>query len=437
MRAPGASIGVLCGGTLAGAFCVGGYLLAALVLGSPSAALAQKTAAVAATEGIVLVDDAMRAKSTKQSGFAPYRKRDVVLDGAPFPRSLQTEAGGAKASDYLSVLTLKIDGKYERFQATVGREAEETRTGPAYAYFEVWGDGICLFRSTAIRSAQTLVTVPAGTSTRKTPQAIDLVVRGARTLQLVTRFAAELDQQAVNITRARGCIWGNPRLLTASAAAAALTAAVPAATAAVTPAVVPADLKGSRRTPPATPLTADPRRDAVRLAVLLLAAGAGTGDTSREVAPLSPFRYPIKVALLPLRSLVSTPTTARRGGRRPPPPQDTLHPLLAATLPAARRGQDPLFRLLRPDDTAEIARLLPTSFLGSVTEPTAADFTALAAACRARAVNGLVLATVLPGGSPNKGESRLELRLFDAASGTLLARSTQLLPPPPRNETRP
>jgi hypothetical protein len=124
-------------GAHTGSICLGVCCLAVLVTG-PASAASPKPAPeqTSAAEGPVFVDEILTARNTRRSGFASYKSSAVTLEGQVFQHSLITEVGGAKPSDTLSVLTLKIDGKYERFQATVGRSEEEARNGPAYAYLK-------------------------------------------------------------------------------------------------------------------------------------------------------------------------------------------------------------------------------------------------------------------------------------------------------------
>lgn len=440
-------------GALPRSLCFGVCCLA-IFAAVPSPAAPTKTAVAqnAADDGPVFIDEMIGAKSTRRSGFAPYRSLSATLGSDVFPHALMTEVGGAKASDTQSVLTLKIDGKFERFQATVGRSDNEARNGPAYAYFEVWGDGTCFFRSTAIRSAGSMVTTPAGASVRKTPQEINIAVRGTRTLQLVTRYASTIDQQAPGISRAQGCVWGDPRLMTATARD---TPALPAPQKSETPDVsvapvseprivatapavkMPAPVKTKTPTPVKTPTmksappAIDPRRDSVRMAVLLLASGVGSALYADTPQPSPALAYPLKIALMPLRPTLPPVNDRRRRGSESDAPQPTdadLQKLLEANLPTARRGKSSLFTLLDGEGAAQLARVLPTSFMRAVAEPTSGDLSPLASLCRAKQVNAVLIPTLLPGtGTSARGGYRLHLRLFDAVSGSLLSESVQII----------
>ncbi len=443
-------------GALIGGICLGWWCLAPSLPQPVSAALPESFLNQASTgEGPVFVDQVLKAKSTRRSGFAPYRGSVVTLDGEVFQRSLTTEVGGAKPSDTLSVLTLKIDGKFDRFQATVGRSEDEARTGPAYAFFEVWGDGTCFFRSSPIRSAASMVTVPTGATIRKTPQAINISVRGTKTLQLVTRYASTIDQQAPGVSRANGCVWGNPRLLTATASdspdspvtstAPAPAASAPSATSAAAAPVIPAKrpvrprpsalspsvkapVKASPQISPPVKTAADPldpRRDSVRMAVLLLASGVGSASADQP-QPFQTPRFPLKIALMPLR-----PARSARGAQTA---DDRLQKMLEDSLPTARRGKASLFTLADAESAAQLARLLRPSLLSSIVEPAGADIVPLASLSRAKQVEAVLIPTLLPGsGTASRGESRLDLRLFNAQDGTLLAQSTQTISLPRKN----
>ncbi|MES2461731.1 MAG: NPCBM/NEW2 domain-containing protein [Armatimonadota bacterium] len=441
-------------GVLTSGICLGVCCLAVLaggpVLASPLKPAAQESTAA---EGQVFLDEIIKARSTRRSGFAPYRSTVATIGGEVFRRSLITEVGGVKPSDTLSVVTLKIDGKYERFQATVGRSDEEARNGPAYAYFEVWGDGTCFFRSTAIRSANNMVTVPSGATVRKTPQTINITVRGTKTLQLVTRYASTIDQQAPDVTRANGCVWGDPRLLTAVASTAPVTnnppdepaqpsnpvaptlpkTQQPPKSVATAPVPQKAPVKAPiKASPPskAVPVSVDPRRDSVRMAVLLLASGVGSTLSADPGQPPLSLRYPLKIALLPLRPSTKAAGDRRRGSAtgdmQSNDPQ--LQNLLETSLPTARRGREALFTLLDQDSATQMARLLTPSLMTAIIEPTSADILPLAAFCRAKQVDAVLVPTLMPGtGTASRGGSRLDLRLYDAATGTLLAQSLQVI----------
>jgi hypothetical protein len=160
------------------------------------------------------------------------------------------------------------------------------------------------------------------------------------------------------------------------------------------------------------------------MTVLLLASGVGSAASTDVPQPSQTLRYPMKIALLPLRP---SNTSAR-------PTDAHLQKILEDTLPTARRGNTSLFTLLDRESAAQMTRLLPSSLLTGIVEPTSRDILPLSSFCRARQVNAVLIPTLLPGsGTTGRGGSRLDLRLFDAETGVLIAQSVQIISPSNRN----
>jgi hypothetical protein len=159
------------------------------------------------------------------------------------------------------------------------------------------------------------------------------------------------------------------------------------------------------------------------MAVLLLASGVGSATSTETPQPPQTLRYPLKIAVLPVRPV---------SGAQPSDAQ--IQKILEESLPTARRGSATLFTLLDQDGTAQLTRLFPSSLLNAIVEPKSTDILPLASFCRTRQVDAILVPTLLPGsGTTSRGGSRLDLRLFDAVNGTLLANSLQIISLPNRN----
>jgi len=348
-----------------------------------------------------------------------YLARSLSVGKTVFPHALITEVGGAGSSQTLSILALNLEGRYERFQASVGRDRSLSENGSAAAAFEVWADGTLLYRSAALRPSR---------GRNATLQPIDLLVRGTRSLQLVTRFADTETHTGNNgPVRASGCLWGDPRLSLPTADTPVVIAAAPPQP---QPQPTPQSLSPaatathpSPTTGKTTPKKEDLRRAAVRIAMLQLASGllSPPGGATPPVLPL-------RVALLPLRPCIPLAPPSRRGSSVVVRPADlSLQDLIVDQLPAARRGANVIFQPLSPRDTAAIVRTLPPSVSTATATPSAEDLATVTAACRKKGAQAVALATLLPADASTSDE-RLELSLFDAETGALIA--TRVLPLP-------
>lgn len=266
----------------------------------------------------VYVDTMRGLISSRQEGFRPFVPVTAVMDNAVFPRSLTTEvSNNADPRDHTTTLTLRLDGRYDRLIATVGRDDRGHLNGPAYCYFEVWGDGRQLWKSEAIRSAVTPVLAGASASKRKVPQELDVSVRGVLYLRLVTRYAREFSQQAPLVNRASGCIWGTPRL-------------------------VPPPATTDRELIPDEDL-----RIAVQTAALRLSSRI-TGDAKYRG------RLPLRLGIAPLRiekGTLDLRVTAED--------ETALRAVLSNQLFSVKQGFENVFDPLKPADSAGIAAALP------------------------------------------------------------------------------
>jgi hypothetical protein len=153
------------------------------------------------------------------------------------------------------------------------------------------------------------------------------------------------------------------------------------------------------------------------MAVLLLASGVGSATSANMPEPTRTLRYPLKIAVLPLRPV---------SGAQPSDAQ--IQKILEESLPTARRGSAALFTLLDQDGTAQMMRLFPSSLLNAIVEPKSTDILPASSFCRTRHIDAILVPTLLPGsGTTSRGGSRLDLRLFDAVNGALLANSVQII----------
>ncbi len=196
----------------------------------------------------VFVDTFLALPATQQDAERPYRAQSATINGTRYARALVTGVGAAPANVHAATLMLGLNGRYDWFDVTVGRDDEESALGPGYVYYEIIGDGKTIYRSDrAFRSSRFLVRASPGNRTRKDPENVRVSVRGVERLQLVTRYALDLTQEASLVARARGCVWGDPRLTLAVSS-------------------------GKASAPPKS--VSDPLRAALRIASLRLAASA-------------------------------------------------------------------------------------------------------------------------------------------------------------------
>jgi hypothetical protein len=322
--------------------------------------------------------DALLRDVRVQGTGARYRPGTANVGGVMYGHSLETEVvNGAMARDREATLTVSLAGRFDRFRATVGRDDNDHILGPGYCFFEVWGDGKLLFKSDAVRSSVTPVKVSTAIPKRSTPQEVDISVRGVRYLRLVTRYATEFTQQARYVQRAMGCVWGGPRLLPLSDAAAGADA-----------------------------VRADPGlRAAVRSAALQVLA-ALPPRAEDAAAP--------KLGLTPLRIAGLDRDERFPAGLSEP----AVRALLADELFAVQNAAGPKALPLDRNAAARLAADLPADGKQRTDRARVAD-----AGKRAGADLLLLGALAL---SP-KGEWQVSLQLTDAASGKPLGRATRTL----------
>jgi hypothetical protein len=322
----------------------------------------------------VYVDTLLDDPGTRQEGNERYRPLTVTLGVFRYQHSLMTAVGNARKTEQTSTLILRLDGKYQDFRATIGRDDSEAVGGPGHVYFEINADGRPLFKSLAIRSPRNVVEVtpPANLRARSAPQEISVPIAGVTTLTLITRYASDLPQKAVpQIARAKGCVWGDARLIPL----------------------------------PATALKDAALRDTLREAILRLCGPLFNPVSTEAVRPL-----PLKLAIPPLR----VPRSPRFIYD-----EATMRSLAEDYLAAARRGATPLFTLLSEKDAKKLASSHPAS-RGAAVEP-------VIAGARKMGANVVLLGTVLPPGGGKPGWT-LDLILADCAQGDTISSITAPLP---------
>lgn len=346
-----------------------------------AAAASAATAAATAAEPVFL--DQLLSRATVQ-GDSTYSARVATIEGVSYPRSLVTEVGRGGEGERTVALSLRLDGRYERFTVTVGRDDLDATRGAGLAFFEVYADDKPLYRSAApLRSPRAPVRIAPGVAVRNKPERLALDVRNVRTLRLVTRYAAEIPQEGPTSQRARGCVWGDARL---------------------TP--LPGAVAGASPSPPG-----DPLRDSLRLLALQAASSAAAGGAAASSAPL--------------RLLVAPPAAPRGapgGARR----ATEIAALLRDQVLAVRRGGVSLFRA--PDSRQETA--FSRAARSASSQDAAARTAALEAAARSAGGDILLVTSLLP---PVSGTAwRLEVRVVDlraAARATAPPTFTADLPP--------
>jgi len=287
------------------------------------------------------LDTLLKDHGTKQIGYLHYSPRSAMLNGIPYDHSLMTAAiNNFQPITQFSAVTFALPGSFARLQATIGRDDEEQQFGPAYCYFEVWGDGQRLFRSRAMRSSVSPVFSDGGRPRESVPVDIDVPIQGVKSLRLVVRFATDITQEARYINRAFGCTWGDARLIPSRPS------------------------KGQ----PDTPLIIALRRAAIRLI-------SGREVTSETLPPPHLYIAPVHVT-----SAASAPAAQDDSDSR-------AHDIIAQTIYSLHRGETPLALPVLEPDAAALAQALssqkmdapPAKELPELTRNARVDYVILAA----------------------------------------------------------
>jgi hypothetical protein len=285
--------------------------------------------------------------------------------GDKYDQTLSTEVANTRPGEQMTTVSLLLNGAFDRFEATVGRDDKEAGRGPGYVYFEVWGDDRLLVKSDAIGATRSPGGISSGTQqlTRRSPQDIETSVRGILQLKLVVRYASDLPQRGRYMDRAKGCVWANTRL---------------------TPAM---GYIGKR--------ASDPLRDALRLAALQLIsttmASLGQGEPSLR-------QFPLALGIAPLR-----PAESEDGEVAPEP---MIRAALQELFVSASQNRQILFHPVERGG----ARLLSESFRAN--RPDVEETSALVDAGR-KAGAALVVTGSYSGGP----DGRVSLVLVDTRTG--------------------
>ena len=147
------------------------------------------------SEGTVWLESLFKAPGVRYDGNLVFSPRKALIDGKRFEHAMSVDVKDDPLGPGESCgMTIPLQGKFLRFQATVGRDDEEAQTGTGYCYFEVHGDGKLLFRSEAIRSRLYPVITEDGRAKRMRPQLVDVDLKGVRLLRLIVRYANDFKQ---------------------------------------------------------------------------------------------------------------------------------------------------------------------------------------------------------------------------------------------------
>jgi hypothetical protein len=326
----------------------------------------------------VYIGALLKLPSTTFFGCTPYQVTTAIFNGQSQPNSIITEVlNGVAALRVQSTLTIELGGRYERLTALLGRDDKLSVEGPAYCIYEVHLDGEKAFRSEAICSKiGTVIADGSGFPKRRAPQPLDLSVRGARSLRLITRYANEFSQSGRHVHRASGCVWGGAMLIGRTAV----------------------DL-GQQ-------VGGGALRDALRKTVVEIL----------DVVPAAKGKEPLKVGIPPIR--------IENSGDSPLQTQSeiTLRNDLTTQLTSIKRlGRAPLVALSGADAEA-LSAALPVD--GSARGNAAA----VAAIARGFKADLLVFGALAPVGT----DWKVTLRLVETTKGAVLKEAVATFPAPPK-----
>jgi hypothetical protein len=344
----------------------------ALLLAAASAGAAGNVNPAAAVQRAVVtaplyVAGMLDSLSVGQEGAGRYVARAATIEGQRYDRSVVTEVEPRHA-DGVTTLRLLLGSGFDLLRATVGRDDGYVGQGAGGAYFEVWGDDRLLYKSGIMLSRKRAVRVGGSPlNVRLAPEEIEVSVTGVSVLRLVTRYAGDVPQRGANAGRARGCVWGDVRLMPRTDVA---------------------------------PLRAfDPVRDAVRSAAVQVTAAVAAAREADpgEAAP----RLPLRVGIAPLRT------------EGEPVDETAVRSALLSLLASARQGGSAVFTALSPRDQGK----LPGGFAAG-DDPDAALTEAGRHAGADVVVAGSLTATA---------DGRVELRAVDVRTGRRLATAVAAL----------
>lgn len=323
---------------------------------------------------VTYLADMKRALVT-QGGFSDYTVRRAFIGGVVFPRALLADVSYSPSDPAAqsSYAVYNLNGQFETFAATVGRDDGKVTQGVGLVYFDVYADGRRIYHSRASKGAATDVTAP-GAEARVTarPQEIRADVKGVRTLKLVAAYAGELTQTGSgSLYYGMGCVWGDARLLSSHA--------------------VRLDAQGAPQTAlqPTAAALADPLFSLHPRASLALLLELDRKLKGRKRGPISVVIGPLKVI----------------GSQHPEPAADARTDLLQALL-----NNNRLRARYRALDTARYDAILTKQ---GVADPPNAPAVFLARAARSMAAQVVVTGTI----SHRRDLILYSLRLLDAKDG--------------------
>lgn len=178
--------------------------------------MAAKQGAAAA----VPLADLVRRHGRRGRGAERYRLSRAVFAGRAHPGALVVNLSLTRRDGRAASLEVPLERVYERLTATLARDDVAAARGPGAAHFELYADGRMVFRTAApLLSPSTPVRTPVGARVRTAPERIDVPLRGVRRLELVTRYALDVSQEAPGVAEALGCVWADVLLYAALPAA--------------------------------------------------------------------------------------------------------------------------------------------------------------------------------------------------------------------------
>ena len=175
----------------------------------------------------VWLESLLKAPGVRYDGNLVFSPRKAIVNGERFEHAMTVDVkDDPLGSGQACGMSIPVKGKFLRFEATVGRDDEETRAGTGFCYFEVYGDSKLLFRSEAHRSKLYPVIVDDGRGKTFRPQKLEVDVKGVRLLRLVVRYANDFKQKATfstgafgdHVKLAAGCVWCDAKLTTGEGA---------------------------------------------------------------------------------------------------------------------------------------------------------------------------------------------------------------------------
>lgn len=177
---------------------------------------------------VVWLESLFKAPGVRYDGNFVFSPRKAVVEEKQYEHAMSVDVkDDASGPGESCGMSIPVQGKFLRFQATVGRDDVQSKQGTGFCYFEVYGDAKLLFRSDAIRSSLWRVVTNEGGAKRLHPQEVDVDIKGVRLLRLVVTYANDFAQRATfstgtsgdHVKRAAGCVWCDAKLITGEGAA--------------------------------------------------------------------------------------------------------------------------------------------------------------------------------------------------------------------------